>query len=285
MKPIIENVPKPFGRSFAQLSFVGKAFDCPYHSHPEIEILRIVSSRGRFLVGASPGNFSPDDFFLFGPNLAHLFQNEVVGHRHREKAESHYIQFLPDCLGAGFFKLPEMRRIRALLNASERGLYFPASMAGRLVETFENAFRSEGPASVCGLLSVLLQLSRMRWVALAGSSPRISSLAATRLGRALDLLHRKFRENVSLTELARAAGMEPCSFSRSFRRSFGICLQEYLTRLRLEESRRLLVETDMTIAEAAFASGFCNLSNFNRHFKKLSGRSPRSFRTDATSRC
>jgi len=48
--------------------------------------------------------------------------------------------------------------------------------------------------------------------------------------------------------------------------------------MRIGHARKLLLETDATVAETAYASGFESLSNFNRQFQQISGTSPKVFR-------
>jgi AraC-like DNA-binding protein len=51
-----------------------------------------------------------------------------------------------------------------------------------------------------------------------------------------------------------------------------------LHEIRISHACRMLLETSRPISDAAYASGFQNLSNFNRHFKKLKGCTPREYR-------
>ena len=53
---------------------------------------------------------------------------------------------------------------------------------------------------------------------------------------------------------------------------------EYINRLRIKSVCEMLADTDMTASEAAFKSGFNNISNFNRIFKKTMGCTPLEYR-------
>jgi AraC-like DNA-binding protein len=94
----------------------------------------------------------------------------------------------------------------------------------------------------------------------------------------MELLGRTPTEPVSHREAARVAGLSPAAFSRFFRRNVGRTYQDYLARLRIGLACRALIETERSVSEVAFASGFGNLSAFNRAFRKLRGVTPREFR-------
>jgi len=84
--------------------------------------------------------------------------------------------------------------------------------------------------------------------------------------------------SVSHADAARLVRLSPSAFSRFFRRAIGKTFGAYLTDLRLREACRQLLETDRTISEIAFDSGFGNLSNFNNSFRLALGMPPGDFR-------
>jgi AraC-like DNA-binding protein len=66
--------------------------------------------------------------------------------------------------------------------------------------------------------------------------------------------------------------------SRLFHHSAGLPFNEYLTRLRTEQAKKLLLTTSRNVTEIAYDSGFQSISQFNRAFKAVHGVSPRSLR-------
>ena len=83
---------------------------------------------------------------------------------------------------------------------------------------------------------------------------------------------------MSLDDLARAADLSPFHLLRVFRQSIGITPHQYLMRVRLQRAIALLRDTRLPITEIAFASGWADLSNFNRAFRRELGCSPRELR-------
>ena len=86
-------------------------------------------------------------------------------------------------------------------------------------------------------------------------------------------------EELSLIKVAKAVNMNANHLSENFKHVTGINFVEYVARTRFNISCDLLRNGNLRISEIAFAAGFQSLSQFNRVFKKLSGKSPSAYRT------
>ncbi len=102
-------------------------------------------------------------------------------------------------------------------------------------------------------------------------------LAGGALARVRAYIDDHIGERISLDELARQAGVSRFHFARQFRLSTGQSPMEYLRRVRIDYSKRILMERDSTIAEVAASLGFSDQSHFTRTFGRLVGVSPGSF--------
>ena len=85
-------------------------------------------------------------------------------------------------------------------------------------------------------------------------------------------------EELSLLRVAKAVNISSNHLSEKFKQVTGINFVEYIARIRFEKALELLQNTNKRISEIAFAVGFQSLSQFNRVFKKLSGKSPTEYR-------
>lgn len=85
-------------------------------------------------------------------------------------------------------------------------------------------------------------------------------------------------DSVSLAEAARAVNLSAGHFSEVFHKAVGIPFVEYVGRIRVEKAKNLLTDPNGRVSEIAFEIGFQSLSQFNRTFKKFSGRSPKEYR-------
>jgi len=80
---------------------------------------------------------------------------------------------------------------------------------------------------------------------------------------------------------AKIVGMSDPQFMKTFKQVAGMTLVAYLNHVRLTNGARLLRETDRSIADIAYASGFSDQSYFDKRFKRAFGRTPKDFRAEA----
>jgi AraC-like DNA-binding protein len=85
-------------------------------------------------------------------------------------------------------------------------------------------------------------------------------------------------EELSLTKVAKAANISRNHLSEKFKQVTSTNFVKYVARARFEKACELLRDVDRRISEIAFAVGFQSLSQFNRVFKKFSGKSPSAYR-------
>jgi len=96
--------------------------------------------------------------------------------------------------------------------------------------------------------------------------------------RAREFIAQHLADDISLADCARTAHMSTFYFCKMFKRATGLSFTEYVSRLRTEKAKSLLLDPHMRVSEAAFEVGFQSLSQFNRSFKKVTGRSPTDYR-------
>ena len=99
---------------------------------------------------------------------------------------------------------------------------------------------------------------------------------------AICFIHEHLSESISLDDIAHAVNISRASLSSNFKKINGISPYEYLLIKRIEKSLTLLKNTDISILSIAQESGFSNLSNFNRIFKKINGMTPKDYRKSIT---
>lgn len=95
---------------------------------------------------------------------------------------------------------------------------------------------------------------------------------------ALRYIEGHYRENISLGQVAKYVGLNPTYFSTLFKQEMGINFSQYLTKKRIDEACRLLLETNMSLVAVAAELGFDNQSYFSRIFKQQLGVSPKLYR-------
>jgi AraC-like DNA-binding protein len=101
---------------------------------------------------------------------------------------------------------------------------------------------------------------------------------STNMTRARQFIEDHQAEPLSLGRIAQVANISRHYFCKMFKKATGINFTDYLSRVRVEKSKALLLNPNSRISEAAFACGFQSMTNFNRAFKRIVGRSPTQFR-------
>jgi transcriptional regulator GlxA family with amidase domain len=109
-----------------------------------------------------------------------------------------------------------------------------------------------------------------------GTPPALFSDA--RIGRAIAAILDCPSTDHSVTSLAREAGMSRSAFARDFRATLGVTPMEFVTRIRLNLARRLLVSTVRSVETIAAEIGFSSRSHFSRVFRDHYGTDPSTFR-------
>ncbi len=97
---------------------------------------------------------------------------------------------------------------------------------------------------------------------------------------ALTFIHANYARELTLIDIARAAHLSPYHLARLFKQSLGISPHQYLIQLRVNTARWLLSagSGERSLAQVAAAVGFADQSHLTRHFKRLTGVTPRQFR-------
>jgi transcriptional regulator GlxA family with amidase domain len=99
-----------------------------------------------------------------------------------------------------------------------------------------------------------------------------------RLLRAKDRMDAASHEDWPVRRLARVSGVSEAYFARSFKQAFGVPPHRYLLTRRIERATTLLRDTDLSITEIAFHTGWGSLGTFGRIFRDITGKSPRAIR-------
>ena len=118
----------------------------------------------------------------------------------------------------------------------------------------------------------------MKPIASAGFVPKFSADDQERMQRVFSYIDRHLTDEIDRTRAAAEAHLSPGAFSRFFKLRTGRTLPEYVNALRIGRACEMLSDDKWKVADIAMECGFANLANFNRHFRKITKRSPREYR-------
>lgn len=96
--------------------------------------------------------------------------------------------------------------------------------------------------------------------------------------KAIDYIKSHYMQKLTLEDVARAVFLSPAYFSRVFREETGYPFSAYLNKTRIEESKRLLRNEHINLADIAGMVGYEDQSYFTKVFKKMTGMTPLKFR-------
>jgi AraC-like DNA-binding protein len=278
MRALYEKIETPEDHSLLCRCFRMERFETPWHFHPECELTLIVSSRGLRYVGDNIEPFCEGDLVLLGPNVPHCWKNDEGGRNCM--ACSIVVQFREDFLGGDFWRKPELKSIARLLRMSKRGLKFGGATLRKSAGLMRALMRASGARPLIDLLAILDVLSRNRNatpLSSAGFRPAPDYFDAERINKVYSHVHEHLAEAIYQPQVASLVHMSPASFSRFFRQQTGRTFSAFVNEVRVGRAARLLTEESMNITEACYASGFENLSNFNRRFREIKRMTPREF--------
>ena len=278
MKPKLQRLDKPSGYSFYTDSVRLKRFFVPWHFHPQYEITYIERGFGIRIVGDSIQSFQEGDLALIGSGLPHVWRSDPLV----TSARAFVVQFDKHCLGKDFFELPEMRKIKNLLQASQRGLLFTGKkQVPYLRERLQSIHFATGLDRILQFIELLQSLAKIKKPEVLASilyEPNSSRVLTSCFDEVYDYLLKHFRHEIKLDDVANIASMTRESFCRYFKKNSGYTLSHFINQLRVSQACQELSESDKSITQICFDCGYGTLSNFNKRFREIKQCSPREFR-------
>lgn len=96
--------------------------------------------------------------------------------------------------------------------------------------------------------------------------------------RAIETMHNNLGDKLTIDDLARSAMFSKFHFSRVFQRVTGVSPGRFLSAMRLEEAKRLLLSTSITVADIGHQVGYNSVGTFSSRFRSSVGVSPITYR-------
>ena len=258
------------------------ALNNPWHFHPEIELLYCIKGKGTNFIGNSIRTIEEGEVLLLGRNLPHTRQRdrEYYSIHSDESPESIVIQFKEDFLGNEFFRLNDFKLIGEMLNRSLRGLKFVGQTKEAIGEQLRKITPMHGTSSILLLLSILDSMARSEEFIYLNSHQYASDVHEKTSQKINEVYHysiEHFREPIALADVAALTHHSPAAFCRYFKSRTRKSYFQYLTEIRIAYACELLRDGNLDVSEVSLNSGFNNLSNFHKQFKKIVGATPSEY--------
>lgn len=283
MEILRESTPLTDNDCFMIFSRKKSCFDFPLHTHKELELNLVINAAGASrIIGNHVGTIEEMELVLVSGDVPHAW---VTDRCRSEEIQEITLQFSPDLLDDKFLNRNPMGALKRLINEAHRGVLFSREtierIAPRIRELYEQG-ASGGMKPVLDMLMILNELSLSKDRRLLSDATFVENkmrFHSARLETVFAYMNQNFNRQLSLSEVAAVVNMSDVAFSRFIKKVTGQSFVDTLTEIRLGHVARMLIDTDMTIAEIAYCCGFNNMANFNRIFKRKKGMPPHKFRT------
>lgn len=285
MKPIVAKLSTSPQSSFKYKWIRLDAFEFNWHCHPEFELMLILKSKGKRFVGDNISYYQDGDLVFVGSNLPHTIYSPAETSGKQTKHEAILIQFIENFAGLRFADAPELKHIYRLFNRASCGIQIIGKTRAKIAKKMIRMNSLKGIDRLVQLMVILDLLGKaderdQKVLSSIEFAYNLQPNQQSRIDRVCTYINQHYKEELRLEEAATIAAMSTTAFCRFFKKSTGKTFVDYVNELRIGHACRLLIESEMTIAEICFEAGFNNVSNFNRRFSERFHISPREYRKE-----
>jgi AraC-like DNA-binding protein len=261
-----------------------------FHTHPDLELLHVTEGTGTLLIGETPMSIRGGELVLVSCNVPHLFRFEREGFTDPIMLRGPIqlpinllmLHFDPLLFGETFINVPENGLIKQLLKKAGSGLLIEGSVKEEAIAIMNTLLTAPISERLIQLLILLNKLASQEHKPLTDETGHMDFNRSdeARLTKIFLLTMHDFNKRIKLKTVAEAIYMAPNAFCNYFKQKTGKTYFEFLLEVRVNHACKLLRETDYSVVMICYDSGFTNLSNFNRHFKDITGKTPLGYRRE-----
>ncbi len=249
------------------------------HSHNNFEMNFIVSGTGRRIVGNDISSFEDNDLVLLGPEVPHSW--EILESDKTKPPSCITIHFFENIIRSDFFNIPELEEIENLLKQASKGIFFQGKEVNEIKTRLERLVNLEGLDSYIELLSVFSKLLKIEDRKFLTDTEIYSTNFAKdqeQINKVYEYVFLNIEDGIKLKEVADLVHMAPGSFCRYFKKKTNFTFMEYVKNVRIGIAAKMLIETDKSVTQICYHSGYNNLANFNHYFKTVMKSTPSEYR-------
>ena len=235
------------------------------HTHNHMELFYIVGGKGQFLIQDQLYPVNANNLVIINPNVPHT---EV-------SLNAQPLEYI--VLGIEGVELASSEQSNGRFSMLDH--FESVEISGCLRNILrEMEQKSTGYEDVCQAYMEILIIRLMRSTALSVPAQPQQISANRQCAAVKRYIDQHFKETLTLDQLAEEAHMNKFYLSHAFKQEFGVSPINYLISCRIEESKYLLAETDLSISQIAQLLNFSSPSYFSQVFRRTQGVSPVEFR-------
>ena len=234
------------------------------HTHNHMELFYIVGGKGQFLIEDQLHPVNVSNLVIINPNVTHT---EV-------SLNAQPLEYI--VLGVEGIELVAGETSNGCSILDHFETMEVSSCLRNILREME--LKNTGYQDICQAYMEILLIRLMRNIDLAVSAdPQIGTgnRQCAAVKRYIDI---HFKEALTLEQLADEAHMNKFYLSHAFKKEYGVSPINYMTSRRIEESKYLLAETDLSLSQIAQLLGFSSLSYFSQVFRRTQEISPMEYR-------
>ena len=235
------------------------------HTHNHVELFYIVGGKGQFLIEDQLYPVNTNHLVIINPNVTHTevslnaqpLEYIVLGIEGVELSITSNSDN-PFCILDHFESMDITSCLRNILREME--------------------LKQPGYEDICQAFMEILIIRLMRSTDLSVPAEPQNNVGNHQCATVRRYIDYHFKESLTLDQLAEEAHMNKYYLSHAFKREYGVSPINYMISKRLEESKYLLAETDLSLSQIAQLLGFSSLSYFSQVFHRTQGTSPKEYR-------
>ncbi|MEX2232374.1 MAG: AraC family transcriptional regulator [Cyclobacteriaceae bacterium] len=285
MKPLLIDLDYTLTDSFLIKEITTPYFKNQRHFHKDYELVFVLESSGKRVIGNHIENFKKGDLIFVGPNLPHAWYNEKEYYEEKNHllAKSLVIYFRKSWLENEVLKFPNTWKLKKLFENAVKGIKIKGKTRTRISGLLLKINQSEGLKKVIDIFSVLHELAETEEYELLTSVGNINIYNKNeeqRINQVYEYVMNNFSSHINLEEAAGIANMSINAFCRYFKTHTQKKFLQFVNEVRVGHACKLLEEKDLTISQVCYESGFQSVTNFNKFFKKITHKSPHEYRNN-----
>ena len=253
------------------------------HRHQEIQLTWIQQGEGTLVAENNMYSFRGGEIYWLGVNLPHVFKSDpsYFSPSSCKKVQTLNIFFNAKGQLDSFFDLPEIKNVKNFLQNQQSGFKVPPEHVEEIAEKMLLIQQTTGVDQLVHFIELLKQLSSYQELTpLSARSQPIaySEHEGIRIGAIYNYIMQQYDRPITLEDVAKQAHMTPQAFCRYFKRHTLHTFVSFLNEVRINEACKKLTDGQYdSIATVAYNCGFNSITNFNRVFKSVTGKSPSEY--------
>lgn len=255
------------------------------HRHDEIQVTWIQKGEGTLVVDNNMHPFGPNQIYLIGANQPHVFKSDPIyfAPKSLRKVQALTIHFNPRGKLHGLFELEEMKPIQSFLQKRDKGLMIPETHVSDVAHKMQIVSKYTGAEQMIAFIDLLRQFRNtpnLKELSSVSCLNTVSEHDGIRLSHIYNFIMVNYAQQITLEDVAQEAHMSPQAFCRYFKKRTLNTFVTFLNEVRVNEACKKLITGDfdsVSISSVAYNCGFNTITNFNRVFKSIIGKSPTEY--------